>query len=194
MLSLANVCVVNNKRSSAYTPNLYISNGLTDEFTSTNEIALFTNSNSDIIYRGINESNDDIDPDFSEFAFTASAGDVMGPIFKNNTFKMARVVENGIVAPDSVKLRNIFVYTDNVEKTRALADSIETALKGGANFVALCREFSQSENALANGELGWVRENTPGFDKAIIYKTFSTTGNVYFQLPRCPCFNIFQYE
>ena len=169
-------------------------NGLTDEFTSTNEIALFTNSNSDIIYRGINESNDDIDPDFSEFAFTASAGDVMGPIFKNNTFKMARVVENGIVAPDSVKLRNIFVYTDNVEKTRALADSIETALKGGANFVALCREFSQSENARANGEIGWVRENTPGFDKEIIEKTFSTPVNGYFQVPMGTGVNIFQVE
>ena len=169
-------------------------NGLQEEFSTTDEIALFTNTNSDITYRAVNETKEDVDSDFAEFAFSGQQGEVMGPIFSNNTYKMARIVENGISLPDSVKLRNIFVYTDNSDQTRILADSIENALKSGANFDALCREFSKSDNARNNGEIGWIRENTPGLDKEIIAKGFTTAANGYFQIPMGNGINIFQVQ
>lgn len=51
------------------------------------------------------------------------------------------------VAPDSVQYRQIQVYTEDVIKTRTLADSIYNALKGGADFAELAEKYESSSEA-----------------------------------------------
>ncbi len=153
---------------------------LKDEFATTSDIAGVTNGNSDVPYSGINMTKDDVDKDFAEFAFSGKKDEVSGPIFVNNTYKMARIVETGIFSPDSVKLRNIVLYEQTPAATQALADSIEHALLTGSDFAQLAAEHSLAQNAKNGGEIGWVRETE--VTKEIADKAFYTSTESYFQV------------
>ena len=155
-------------------------NDLKEEFTTTEEIADVVNSNSDVQYRGENLTKDQIDADFQEFAFSGKAGEVMGPIFVDNTYKMARIIENGINSVDSVNLSNMYLRRETAEATQALADSIMTAVKKGADFAELAKVHSLAQNGANGGEIGWVSEM--GLEKKIATPAFSTPVKGMFQV------------
>ena len=164
-------------------------NNLKAEFATTEDIAAVVNSNSDIQYRGENLTKEQIDADFQEFAFSGNAGDVMGPIFVNNTYKMARIVENGIASVDSVKLSNMYLRRETAEATQALADSIMDAVKKGASFAELAKTHSLLQNAANGGEIGWVSEM--GLEKKIATPAFSTPANNMFIVKEGNDINLF---
>lgn len=164
-------------------------NNLKDEFTITEDIAAVVNSNSDVQYRGENLVKEQIDADFQEFAFTGKAGDVMGPIFVDNTYKMARIIENGIASVDSVNLSNMYLRRETAEATQALADSIMDAVKKGADFAELAKTHSLLQNAANGGEIGWVSEM--GLEKKIATPAFSTPAKGMFQVKEGNDINLF---
>ena len=164
-------------------------NDLKEEFTTTEEIADVVNSNSDVQYRGENLVKEQIDADFQEFAFTGNAGDVMGPIFVDNTYKMARIIENGINSVDSVNLSNMYLRRETAEATQALADSIMDAVKKGADFAELAKTHSLLQNAANGGEIGWVSEM--GLEKKIATPAFSTPVKGMFQVKEGNDINLF---
>ena len=164
-------------------------NDLKEEFTTTEEIADVVNSNSDVQYRGENLVKEQIDADFQEFAFTGNAGDVMGPIFVDNTYKMARIIENGINSVDSVNLSNMYLRRETAEATQALADSIMDAVKKGADFAELAKTHSLLQNATNGGEIGWVSEM--GLEKKIATPAFSTPVKGMFQVKEGNDINLF---
>ncbi len=164
-------------------------NNLKDEFTTTEDIAAVVNSNSDVQYRGENLVKEQIDADFQEFAFTGKAGDVMGPIFVDNTYKMARIIENGIASVDSVNLSNMYLRRETAEATQALADSIMDAVKKGADFAELAKTHSLLQNAANGGEIGWVSEM--GLEKKIATPAFSTPAKNMFQVKEGNDINLF---
>lgn len=60
--------------------------------------------------------------------------------------------------PDSVKASHILLKMDPAKKDAILAtaDSIKTALKGGANFAILAFQYSTDEGSkIKGGDLGW---------------------------------------
>ena len=164
-------------------------NDLKEEFTTTEEVADVVNSNSDVQYRGENLVKEQIDADFQEFAFTGKAGEVMGPIFVDNTYKMARIIENGINSIDSVNLSNMYLRRETAEATQALADSIMDAVKKGADFAELAKTHSLLQNAANGGEIGWVSEM--GLEKKIATPAFSTPAKGMFQVKEGNDINLF---
>ncbi len=164
-------------------------NDLKEEFTTTEEVADVVNSNSDVQYRGENLVKEQIDADFQEFAFTGKAGEVMGPIFVDNTYKMARIIENGIASVDSVNLSNMYLRRETAEATQALADSIMDAVKKGADFAELAKTHSLLQNAANGGEIGWVSEM--GLEKKIATPAFSTPAKGMFQIKEGNDINLF---
>ena len=164
-------------------------NDLKAEFTTTEDIAAMVNSNSDIQYRGENLVKEQIDADFQEFAFSGKAGDVMGPIFVNNTYKMARIVETGIASVDSVNLSNMYLRRETAEATQALADSIMAEVKKGASFAELAKVHSLLQNAANGGEIGWVSEM--GLEKKIATPAFSTPAKDMFIVKEGNDINLF---
>ena len=164
-------------------------NDLKEEFTTTEEVADVVNSNSDVQYRGENLVKEQIDADFQEFAFAGKAGEVMGPIFVDNTYKMARIIENGITSVDSVNLSNMYLRRETAEATQALADSIMDAVKKGADFAELAKTHSLLQNAANGGEIGWVSEM--GLEKKIATPAFSTPAKGMFQVKEGNDINLF---
>ena len=154
-------------------------NGLTDEFKTTDDVAGLVNSNSDIMYDGRNYSEITVPFNLKDFAFGGKSGDAMGPVFENNTYTMARIMESGIMQSDSVKLRHIFLLAKDEAKT----DSIVNAINKGADFAALAKQFSAVEQTAANGgEIGWIQDDAQGVDKEITNAAFSKKVNEVFTI------------
>ncbi|MGF1607868.1 MAG: peptidylprolyl isomerase [Kiloniellales bacterium] len=85
----------------------------------------------------------------------------------------------------------IFLAVDNVlqeEEVMATAERLVEQLRGGANFDALARQFSQSSTAPLGGDLGWVREGQLADELAVVLQTMrpgqvsrpvNTLGGIY---------------
>ncbi len=77
-------------------------------------------------------------------------GEMYGPINKNNVWTMSRVAST-ISAPDTLGVRHIVLRYDQAQ----LADSLQTLLKGGADFAELARNNSlYAQTAQNGGEVG----------------------------------------
>jgi peptidyl-prolyl cis-trans isomerase D len=164
-------------------------NKLSDEFRTTDDVSGLVNSNSDIMYNGRNYSANTVPANLKAFAFGGKTGDVMGPVFENNTYTMARIMESGIMQSDSVKLRHIFL----VEKDAAKADSIVDAIRKGANFGELALKYSAVEQTAANGgEIGWMQEAVSGPEKEITTTAFGKPVNEVFTIKNAQGVQIMQ--
>lgn len=98
------------------------------------------------------------------------AGTVYGPYLEGSNYMLAKL-EGARTIPDTVKLRHILIATTQrdpqtgtsypVRDTASafkLADSIRTAIAGGANFDTLCVKYSEDPGSK---DKGGVYENVP---------------------------------
>ena len=154
-------------------------NKITPEFKTTTDVIGLVNSNSDVMYDGKNYSEKTVPAQLKDFAFKGNTGDFYGPVFQNDTYTMARIMQSGIMQSDSVKLRHIYLLTKDESKS----DSIIAAIKGGANFGDLAKKYSAVKQTAANGgEIGWLQEGTQGVEKEITTQAFSKSKNEVFTI------------
>ncbi|MDR0830538.1 MAG: SurA N-terminal domain-containing protein, partial [Prevotellaceae bacterium] len=129
-----------------------------EKFAVAEDIIDVVASYSDVPYNDVFLSKNDISEDLKEFAFSGAKGTVFGPILTNDTYKLARIMEN-TVASDSVKLSIIAVAGQTEEATIQKRDSLLNVLKSGADFAQTAAQFSMDKQTAARGgEFGWLRE------------------------------------
>jgi len=152
-------------------------NDLAEEFRNSDDAIELVNMNSDIPYARVPYSATTVPAHYKDFAFSGKKGDVIGPLFVDNAYTMAKIMETGILQADSVKLRHIFLTPDMESKT----DSLVAAIRNKADFAQLAKEFSAVQQTAENGgEIGWLTENTQGLDRKIIEDAFSKKINDVF--------------
>lgn len=135
--------------------------GLKEEFKTAANVAELVNEYSEIPYMDAFFSANAFasDPELKQFVATAEVGEVNGPVFIDNKYRMFKLVDK-TVAPDSVKISHIMLANTDAAKTAALADSLKTVLNKGGNFAELAEQFSVDQSSKNGGELGWFTEAT----------------------------------
>ncbi len=160
-----------------YTETEAFINNLKEEFYTEDDVVELVNMNSDIPYTKQNYSDKTVPAHYKDFAFSGKKGDAIGPIFANNAYTMAKIMETGIMLPDSVKLRHIFLLPEDESKT----DSIIQAIRGRADFGELAKKFSAVRQTAENGgEIGWIVDGEQGLDKNILQDAFAKRVNEVF--------------
>lgn len=154
---------------------------LKNEFFTSDDYIAICNQNSDESYSGIATSRAATDKDLADFAFSGKTGDTFGPQLFGDTYKMARVVESGISASDSAKVRHILVMESTAAKTQQCADSVVNLLNSGADFAAVAKSVSKAGTASNGGELGWLRDGD--YDKEFSSACINATVGKVFTLP-----------
>ena len=82
---------------------------------------------------------------------SVNMGEVYGPYYNqaDDSYNAMMVMGKEAIA-DSIQFRMIQVYAETTDKTKTLADSIYTALQGGADFVKIAETYGQT------GESTWM--------------------------------------
>jgi peptidyl-prolyl cis-trans isomerase D len=131
------------------------------DFTKATDDIQFVNSNSDVSFEDTWYSKSTLPENIGIWIFDedAKVGDVFGPYFENDTYKLAKVHAIEMM-PDSVEARHILIPVANqteLAAKQALADSLKTAIDKGSDFATLARQFSTGDpgSAIQGGDLGW---------------------------------------
>ena len=126
---------------------------------------------------------------FADTLVNTPAGKVFGPYVDKGNYVLAKIISSKTIA-DSVKARHILIGTNNPQTgaplmddsaAKKLADSIEVAVKGGADFAVLASKYSTDlSNKDKAGDLGTFGYGTmvPEFNEFCFSKTPGSKGVV----------------
>jgi peptidyl-prolyl cis-trans isomerase D len=121
----------------------------------------YVNSYSDLPYRNVNYSYNDLPLAVRDSLYSAQPGTIVGPYFENESYQLAKLIETVMIS-DSVKARHILIAPAadrNEAQSKSIADSLKNAIDRGASFEQLARTFSADEsNIEIGGDLGWFPE------------------------------------
>lgn len=115
-------------------------------------------------YDPTNYAKGELPDTLDQFMFSAKLGDVYGPYFEDNAYKLAKLAKINYIA-DSVRASHILlpVNQNNVEQVRMVADSLINLAENGYDFARLVRENSADYTTmLTGGDLGWFQEGFKG--------------------------------
>lgn len=124
----------------------------TEQLATTSDLSSFIRSTgSEVPYTDLYYTKNAFPTDVVARLDSTSIGEAFGPYFNttDNTINSFKVLGKAALA-DSIQFRQIQVYSEDVEKNEALADSIYSALKAGANFQELAEKYGQS------GDKNWI--------------------------------------
>lgn len=141
------------------------------EFASVQDNGQYISVNSDSPFDPGYYKKEDLAPAMAEWAFSAQPGEIYGPYFENNAYKLAKIDQFKLL-PDSVQASHILINpqtTGGLPRAQALADSIKKLIENGANFSELAMKYSEDQgSALKGGDLGWFKSKqmVPEFEEA----------------------------
>lgn len=139
-------------------------NELRTEMDTTKDIEGFVNRNSEIKYFDGYVSRNAVMVPQKDSIVNLAMGAIFGPYADNNLMVYAKMLDRKTM-PDSVKVRHILIGTqqgglpDSVAKIRI--DSIDAAIRGGADFKAMVEKYSDDPGSKATGGEYDITPSTP---------------------------------
>ena len=145
-----------------------------DEFSKTKDNQTFVGSHSDdaAIYSEAYVSTKAFASRYADTIMSQATGSIYGPYLENGSYRLTKVVDKKVL-PDSAKVRHILIkiseggkdiLPDSIAKRRI--DSIETAIRGGANFDTMLIKYSDDGGSKdKHGEYWFTLQQRPGISK-----------------------------
>jgi peptidyl-prolyl cis-trans isomerase D len=138
--------------------------------TSTND-SLFVSINADTKAPVSYVHKGQLDPALDSLVFNAANGSIVGPVFSNGSYKVAKVIDQRI-GPDSVKASHILfnpATEGGLDKAKAKADSVANLIRKGASFAELAKKFGTDASKDKGGDLGTFGRGAmiPQFEEAV---------------------------
>ena len=141
------------------------------EFATVQDNPQYINVNSETRFDPSFFKKEELSPTLAEWAFSAQKGDIYGPYFENNTYKLAKVDQFKML-PDSAQASHILISpktAGTAEKAQTRIDSLKSLIERGANFSELAMKYSEDKgSALKGGDVGWFKRKqmVPEFEEA----------------------------
>lgn len=136
-------------------------NNIKKDFEESEETPQFINLSADTPFDDKNYKPDELPETIKEFIQDANVGDVFGPYFEEETYKLAKLVAINYL-PDSVHARHILISPNqnrNYEQAKSEADSLKNMIEGGIDFAIVATINSDDQgSAQLGGDLGWFEE------------------------------------
>ncbi len=139
------------------------------EFEVEENIKQYVNFNSDIPFDEKHYKKGEIaNFELDSFMFSNEVGAVYGPYFEDGAYKLARIVEKKDM-PDSIGVKHILIQINgqdipDIERAKAIADSLKTLIEKGANFAELVKNYSSDQTSLEKGgDIGMFAEGQRAF-------------------------------
>lgn len=144
------------------------------------DIAAFINRNSDLPFYDSYVAKSALMVPQKDSLLNLPTGAVFGPYYDNNLIVFAKMISRKVL-PDSVKVRHILIATQNPQggivsdsTAKARIDSIEAAVKGGADFKALVEQYTDD---VRSKPTGGEYDVTPSTDFLKEFKDFALEKN-----------------
>ncbi|MDR0794844.1 MAG: SurA N-terminal domain-containing protein [Tannerella sp.] len=132
-----------------------------EEMATTDHIEDIVNASSDVPFLDAFVSANGLDTDMKAFVETAAIGEIQGPLFREDSYRIFKYMEKTI-ACDSVNVSHILLADQSGATTKetleAMADSLVGVLKAGGNFEALAAQYSVDQSGRMGGTIGWLTE------------------------------------
>ena len=129
-----------------------------EEFREVQELRQFINLNSDVPFDARNYSHDELPESIADFMFNAQPGDIYGPYFEDDSYRLSRLMAINHV-PDSIRARHILIQPNqelDYQQAESRADSLMDVLRGGGDFQMLAMQYSDDTGSrFEGGNLGW---------------------------------------
>jgi len=146
-------------------------NRIAADFKATPNDSLFVSINADTKMPLTYMKKGQLEPALDSAIFNAPVGTVVGPIFSNGSYKLAKLVDSRM-SPDSVKASHILISPateGSPERAKAKADSIYNVIKNGGNFAELASRFGSDGTREKGGDLGTFARGSmiPAFEEVV---------------------------
>jgi peptidyl-prolyl cis-trans isomerase D len=128
-----------------------------EELSSNNNVAEIVNENSEVPYVDAFFASSELDNDMKTFVESAAIGEVYGPVFENDKYRMFKLVDKKN-APEQVKVSHIMIAGQDEAANEKKVEELMAQLKDGADFATVAKENSVDQAAANGGELGWFNE------------------------------------
>lgn len=139
------------------------------EFEVEENIKQYVNFNSDIPFDEKHYKKGEIaNFELDSFMFSNEVGAVYGPYFEDGAYKLARIVEKKDM-PDSIGAKHILIQINgqeipDIERAKAIADSLKTLIEKGADFAKLAKNYSSDQASTEKGgDIGMFAEGQRAF-------------------------------
>ena len=128
------------------------------EFRITENPSQYVSQLGDEPYAGKWYAQADLSGELAAWAFSgAQVGDLSPVVYEADAFKVARLLRQKAL-PDSVHARHILFSSNKYpgERAQQMADSVAELIRKGADFVALCDQYSDDPGSKSKGgDLDW---------------------------------------
>jgi len=142
---------------------------LKDELEKTVNPADLINDNSDEPFLDAYVSGNQLDVDVKNFVSNASAGKIEGPVLKERTYSLYKLIGSR-QAPDSIKINQISFSTLDEASIKTQTDSLIKVIRSGKPFADVALNES---NGRFNGDIGWQTETSLVKNSGVVFENLN---------------------